>query len=136
MNIRKLLILLWSVLATVSCLIDYVNYSYIEFVNKSSVEVKFINKEGEVIESIAAGERGKLNAPDVLCPPAYIYEDLRVMAVIYDNAIMLNISEGRLASEDSYKALKGRDHYRSYRYTFTDEDYQYALENGQKVDQK
>jgi hypothetical protein len=74
MNIRKLLILLWSVLATVSCLIDYVNYSYIEFVNKSSVGVKFINKEG-------------------------------------------------------------RDHYRSYRYTFTDEDYQYALENGQKVNQ-
>ena len=42
----------------------------------------------------------------------------------------------RYGNIENYELIKSNDNAKFYRYTFTDEDYQYALENGQKVDQK
>lgn len=124
---------------------DYSATSIIEYTNESShdiqltgpvydkdskkvVDVKYSLPVGgvEVVELSSSIDISKANKDKDHFDPVSVWNDNRVRNVCFDNSIVVTIEQFGGFDKSSYEYIKKS----RYRYTFTDADYQFALENG------
>jgi hypothetical protein len=119
----------------------------IEFKNASSYDITLAEmspqyENGEVITEVI--ERYNIKVGESQTVSAYqkgavdwwtFWVYTRITCIKFGDMEMVYMGE-RYGNIENYELIKSNDNAKFYRYTFTDEDYQYALENGQKVDQK
>lgn len=140
MKTKIFVILLVAILST-SC--REVTYNYTTIIEMNSEwgydrDVKLLDVEGNVVSTISRGisvEYRIASELGLLSP----YEVLRTFnnigSVVFNNDVKMSLDKSVLKDETNYKLLEDKKTFRRYRYTFTYKDYQYALENGEKLNQ-
>lgn len=124
-----------------SCMTDYILTCTIDFQNNSSHEIHFIcwapqdnNKDQEVIKhSIPIGgslqlfgSKESAKRDKNFFSALAVQFDNRLHKIRFGETVEVTFIESKYQYDDTYKRI-GKS---KYRYTFTDDDYQFALENG------
>ena len=144
MKVRNFVILLVAIFA-VSCISDKEGGVSVKFKNESSYEISLLRvyqdvNGSNVIEDyrtkiINKGEEYLLGVHThqgfALPINALWYE---VNYVGFANEVMVSLPV-LFKDESMLELIESSKCYNSYSYTFTDADYQYALENGEKLNQ-
>ena len=146
---KKLLIVAFLAIICTACT-DYVAWTDIEYKNNSSYDIHFLSasilsnpdmqniiKTEKIIATLPSGSSCIFSTSGTSPRKGFVSID----SVTSDNAIAL-IQFGDIVKiyfrekydmEDLYELVSKKDRYRKYTYTFTDADYQFALENGTVV---
>ena len=137
----KALMVLFSAFVVTSCnnyIVDYAGDVYIIFVNNSSHNIEIIREDTNAVHleqelpkniKLAPGEDISLDTRT-----AYVYPYFTT--IIFDECVKMIFSKEDNSSHNIMKRGNYEEDYSSkthttrYVYTFTDDDYQYALENG------
>lgn len=137
----KALMVLFSAFVVTSCnnyIVDYAGDVYIIFVNNSSHNIEIIREDTNAVHleqelpkniKLAPGEDISLDTRT-----AYVYPYFTT--IIFDECVNMIFSKEDNSSHNIMKRGNYEEDYSSkthttrYVYTFTDDDYQYALENG------
>ena len=137
----KALMVLFSAFVVTSCnnyIVDYAGDVYIIFVNNSSHNIEIIREDTNAVHleqelpkniKLAPGEDISLDTRTVYVYPYFT-------TIIFDECVKMIFSKEDNSSHNIMKRGNYEEDYSSkthttrYVYTFTDDDYQYALENG------
>ena len=137
----KALMVIFSAFVVTSCnnyIVDYAGDVYIIFVNNSSHNIEIIREDTNAVHleqelpkniKLAPGEDISLDTRT-----AYVYPYFTT--IIFDECVKMIFSKEDNSSHNIMKRGNYEEDYSSkthttrYVYTFTDDDYQYALENG------
>ena len=143
---KKLLIVAFLAIICSACT-DYAVSTDIEYKNNSSYDIQFltmstyINSDNnnvyfveEPIVTLSKGSTYTFSASDMGTKKGYLSF---YFAQIHNAIHYIQIGDkvkvaysGRYSDENNYELLSEKERYRKYTYTFTDADYQFALENG------
>jgi hypothetical protein len=111
---------------------------YIEFVNGCEMPITMLNSNRYIIASLKPGDSKTFihnTASFVEIEPLLYFSGVRNGYVVFepigeeDFVSIPFLSFERLLDREGY-VIEDREHYRWYRYTFVQSDYQFALENG------
>ena len=143
------LIILFFTLLFTSCT-DYVTSVSIEFKNDSSHEITFVQVYNKTIENDVVTQYGRedkytLNVGETLTlhKSDMGSEKLSVLALWmqesisslqYGDKVEIELSDTKLLEDSTCEKVVSKKRVQKYSYTFTDADYQFALENGTKVE--
>ena len=147
---KRNIVLLLLAIFLVSCS-DPVSSLYIDYTNNSSYDIKFMEARDIAFENgvitdckyvnaytIRSGEtltigtdiRGEFTIPIEML----LLLEKSIYRIDFGDDVSINIVDAKLLDPSSYTLVKNKKNCREYTYTFTDADYQYALENGQKLE--
>lgn len=116
---------------------------YIEFVNGCEMPITMLNSNRYIIASLKPGDSKTFihnTASFVEIEPLLYFSGVRNGYVVFepigeeDFVSIPFLSFERLLDREGY-VIEDREHYRWYRYTFVQSDYQFALENGTPLEQ-
>lgn len=133
-----------------SCMTDYSATSVLEYKNESSRDIQLIgpvyNKDSQKVADVKYSlPAGGVEVVELFSTPYFISKDNKdkdhfdptsvwndngIRNVCFDNSIVVPIEQFGGYDKSSYEYIKKN----RYRYTFTDADYQFALENGTKLE--
>ena len=134
MKILNALILSAITIMLTSCMNDSHASITVEYVNESSHTI-YIGIGFGSYETIKTLNYGKSHIiHDYYRSEEYPFEDIANASNIYwiqfDNDVKLRLWDYKYFDESIYEVVSKKKGARSLRYAFTDDDYQYALENG------
>ena len=146
---RDIVLLLLTVFL-VSCS-DPISSLYIDYTNNSSYDIKFMEARDIVFENGVVTDCQYVNAytirpgetltigTDMMGEFTIPIEMLLLLEksiyrIDFGDDVSINIVDAKLLDPSSYTLVTNKKNCREYTYTFTDADYQYALENGQKLE--
>lgn len=134
--VRLMAILICCTLFCAGCIKEPVATTILEFENNSSVSVELVTIHESM--TISEPESAKISYEvkgDV--PPSifHVWTYSNVKKVVFDSKVEIDIYNFPPLWEESNYTLVGEQAYlRCFCYTFTDADYQYALEHGTLIE--
>ncbi|MBQ6870559.1 MAG: hypothetical protein IJO90_01925 [Alistipes sp.] len=145
----KKLISILAGLLCVACMTDYSGVSILEYQNNSSHDIQFTGrvyeKESKKIVDVkyslpksdvkllelSANFTTSKNSKEVSnFAPYLVWNANDVVNICFDNSVVIPLSQTKCNDKFSCEYIENS----RYRYTFTDADYQFALENGTKLE--
>lgn len=135
-----------------SCMTDYVGTSEIEYKNNSSYDIQVLTvnqslsadkqdiiETEDVLVTIPKGETYTLRSSEHVSKDGYVswYTILvlnRIAYIQFGESVKIDFSGSKYGDETTYNLASEKQRYRKYTYTFTDADYQFALENGTQLE--
>lgn len=129
---KRLMLLFFVCLFFGGCTRDYMAMTVLEFENSSSVTVELVTDTDNM--SVSESESAKISCElkgDVLPSIFHVWTYSNVKKVVFDGKVEVSIYDfSPLWDENNYTQVSEKEQTRHLRYTFTDADYQYALEHG------
>lgn len=117
----------------------------VDFSNESSYDITFVMKtdkyeEGKVVQTtikdiytIKTGESRTIGASDFGAMFWWqFWLNTRIDSIRFGDSVMVDIGD-RYGNVDNYTLVKSAEQLKRYSYTFTDEDYHYALEQSTNI---
>ena len=151
---RKILLLLCSVLL-VSCMTDYYcGQSNIKYRNDSSHDIYFVGtidyhhnsemvvhyclpKRSANSSALVLNNSGTLGtrkaSKKVYFLPEFVWMENKITTLRFDNEVEISIYESKCVEKSAHNKIEAAD---LFSYTFTDADYEFALENGTLLEQE
>lgn len=148
----KKLISILAGLLCVACMTDYGLTTEVEYKNNSSHDILFLSvrqslsadqqtiiETEEVIATLPKDETYTFHASDTgskdgYVPFYHIAVANRIAWIQFGDSKKIGFPDSKYGSETIYEIAVEQKRYRKYIYTFTDADYQFALENGTKLE--
>lgn len=146
MDIRKILFAVVAMLAITACKPDCVFSppltSTIKFKNSCAAEVAILSDNNANVITTPIGETKSVKVVGSIYTPSEVLKVKGIAggSIIFgsaegNDAVALQIeSYARLLDDAVYEEVESKSRSIIYLYTFTDADYLYALENGQKLE--
>ena len=135
----KILLLLAVSLFVTSCTVDYAYCIKVEVKNRVStlpMTIELVDDQGKVVSTISDDHGATLYyemQPEVIPFQAFVANHIKYIR--FNNEVQIDIIKTSLTNLDNYELLDSSKTYREYSCTLTNKDYQYALENGEKLNQ-
>ena len=138
----KRLVMLMSLLLSLLCIFSLCSCSEeagtlsIDYVNDSSHDIQF---EGSRSEDLPKGTTLRMSDSAIGCIPKPNDLWRGTSFIVYDNSVKIHVDMtirplGVLEYRKNYETVESTPEYLHLRYTFTDADYQYALEHGTLIE--
>ena len=137
MKTNKFLLIAGLIFCFTSCTTDYVASVELQLINNSSKTIYILNYNNKVQHAIDIGANYTLNttfeskkdAGNSINPIA-VWDGNLLTSFRYNNEVTIAINKTPCNDKSAYKVIRKKKLNGKFSYTFTDADYQYALENG------